>query len=529
MAEDAPPLSTTLLPLHADAAAFFAPPRRGGSGSGSGSGSGPPSSPMLLLAVSTYELVAEEENERRGGIHLFDACGGELTPLGGVGSGSRSSSRGSSSSSSSSDGDGDSESAAPFPGVFDIKWMLAKDEDSLPTLGVALADGSVRLMEVEVFVAEGERGGGREKKKKRAVLRETARCFPLKVEEEEKAEHEEGEEGEGAAAAFPSPTAASSSSHPLDDPGAMALFLDVDDKNDSRRLAVSFSDGRVAVLEAATTAATAGGATTGAAGAEPSSSSPSPTTRLETRALWRAHEAECWCVSFSPADADIVYTGADDCEFLAWDLREIGSGGSTLKKKPRPAWRAGSAAGSEEGRHSAGVCCISPSPNSGGGGDCLIATGSYDGRVRLWDSRRSPREPLFVCVSAAEEKGGGEEAASPPPPSSSSSSSSSAPLGGGAWRLVWHPGGEPRLLCAAMHAGFAVLRLEREEERATTRIEVERRYRGHGADPSPLNGGAATLGYGCDWALLADGDGGSRLVAATASFYDNAVHLWEPR
>ena len=105
---------------------------------------------------------------------------------------------------------------------------------------------------------------------------------------------------------------------------------------------------------------------------------------------------------------------------------------------------------------------------------------------------------------------------------------------------MWHPGGEPRLLCAAMHAGFAVLRLTREggeggedgekegEKKAATRLEIEQRYRGHGADPSPLNGGAATLGYGCDWAF-ADGDGGRRLVAATASFYDNAVHLWEPR
>ena len=57
------------------------------------------------------------------------------------------------------------------------------------------------------------------------------------------------------------------------------------------------------------------------------------------------------------------------------------------------------------------------------------------------------------------------------------------------------------------------------------RIEIEQRYRGHGADPCELNRGAATLGYGCDWIV---GDCG-RLVAATASFYDNAVHLWEPR
>ena len=76
--DEKPPLSaSTTLPLHADAAAFL--PR------GPCSASSPH---PLLLAVATYELlVAAERNERRGGIHLFDASGGELTPLGGVGSG----------------------------------------------------------------------------------------------------------------------------------------------------------------------------------------------------------------------------------------------------------------------------------------------------------------------------------------------------------------------------------------------------------------------------------------------------------
>ena len=370
------------------------------------------------------------------------------------------------------------------------------DGGSLPTLGMALADGSVRLMEVVEGGREGER---------RVLLRETARCFPLKVgggDEEEKEE----QEGEEAAASFPS----TSSQHPLDDPRAMALYLDVN-QSDPNRIAVSFSDGRVAVLEAISTMSATAGA------AEAGSSKKKKKKTLETRSLWRAHDAECWCISFSPLDKETVYTGADDCEFLAWDLRSIGGGSGA---KPRPAWRAG---GGGEGKHSAGVCCISPSPTNAGGDFSLIATGSYDGRVRVWDSR-SPREPLFVCASAVEEgereEGKGETASSSP-------SSSAPPLGGGAWRLVWHPRGEPRLLCAAMHSGFAVLRLERGEDGdgEKARVEIEQHYRGHGADPSPLNGGAATLGYGCDWAFNDNG----RLVAATASFYDNAVHLWEPR
>ena len=478
------PLATTTLQLHADAAAFVLPCCRHAS------------SARLLLAFSTYELVAER-NERQGGIHLFDAKDGKLTPLGGVGSGSS--------------GSNEEESAAaaappapppppppPFPGVFDIKWLPSGHEGSLPTLSVALADGSIRLMEVIDGGVEGK-----------TSFKETAYCSPLKVGGED--ERERGEAKEEDPAAFPS------SSHPLDDPGAMALYLDIDKRSPSR-IAVSFSDGRVALLEMTTTMTM------------PTESTPKSTTRttakaatskLERKAVWRAHDAECWCVSFSPHCSNTVYTGADDCEFSAWDLREVGGKGGSAKKKPRPAWRAGGGGGGTV--HSAGVCCISPSPNAE---EFLIATGSYDGRVRVWDSRNS-QEPLLVCASEPEEGGGGgggETGSSPCP------SPSSAPLGGGAWRLVWHPRGEPRLLCAAMHAGFAVLRLkwengEGEGEGGKARLEIEQRYRGHGADACKLNNGAATVGYGCDW-VFDDTEG--KLIAATASFYDNAVHLWEP-
>lgn len=503
MADRRQPLATSTLPLHADAVAFFPYRRRSG-----------PCSRQLLLAVSTYEFVVSERSssERQGGVHLFDAKGGKLIPLGGVGSGGSAEEEGST-------------APRPFPGVFDIKWFPTGDEeDSPPTMGVALADGSVRMIEV----VEGGEGG-------KPSLRETARCTPLKVGnrdqggDERERERGQGEEEEAA----PCP----SSSHPLDDPEAMALYLDIDRKNLSR-IAVSYSDGRVALLEATTSTLPKSPNSRTAENTE--TTTESKTSRLEVKALWRAHDAECWCVSFSPHCADTVYTGADDCEFFSWDLRGIGGkrggGGRRGLEKPRRAWRAGGGgARGERTRHTAGVCCISPSPKDG---DFLIATGSYDGRVRVWDSR-SPREPHLVCASRAEEGGeqgnGGEAGSSPSPPSSPSSA---AHLGGGAWRLVWHPHGEPRLLCAAMHAGFAVLRLEGkngegedgegQDEGRRARglvVKIEQRYRGHGADACELNKGSATLAYGCDWAF--DGDEG-KLVAATASFYDNAVHLWEP-
>ena len=75
----------------------------------------------------------------------------------------------------------------------------------------------------------------------------------------------------------------------------------------------------------------------------------------------------------------MVFSGADDCYFKAWDTRA------------EPA----AAVFSNRRTHSAGVCTISPHPVDAH----LVATGSYDEHVRLWDVRNLSKPVVQTEVS----------------------------------------------------------------------------------------------------------------------------------
>ncbi|KAK3258249.1 hypothetical protein CYMTET_32698 [Cymbomonas tetramitiformis] len=89
-----------------------------------------------------------------------------------------------------------------------------------------------------------------------------------------------------------------------------------------------------------------------------------------------AHELEVWMVVFDRWHSDLLFSGADDCTFKGWDLRQ-GCDDPALDVRF-----------SNRKAHGAGVCCIAPSPMS----EYVVATGSYDGFVRLWDTRSERRD-----------------------------------------------------------------------------------------------------------------------------------------
>ncbi|KLO14448.1 WD40 repeat-like protein [Schizopora paradoxa] len=176
---------------------------------------------------------------------------------------------------------------------------------------------------------------------------------------------------------------------------------------------------------------------------------------------WHAHDFESWIAAWDYWDTNVCYSGGDDLALKGWDIRASSKQPTFINK-----------------RFGGGVTTIQSNPHY----ENVLAVGSYDESVRVFDTRNL-RSPI-----------------------------SETPVGGGVWRVKWHPSSSRRtdLLTACMHDGFKVVHFSDDWASSDTIKHFEEH---------------TSLAYGVDWYHGAlDNDG--RTLVASCSFYDHVLHTW---
>lgn len=83
-------------------------------------------------------------------------------------------------------------------------------------------------------------------------------------------------------------------------------------------------------------------------------------------------------------------------------------------------------------------------------------------------------------------------------------------LGGGVWRIKWHPYNPSVILLACMHAGFKVVEWDFDSKQIQIRNQ--------------LRPDCKELAYGADWCFQKQWSN----VIGTCSFYDKRCSIWKP-
>lgn len=204
--------------------------------------------------------------------------------------------------------------------------------------------------------------------------------------------------------------------------------------------------------------------------------------RILERDSWQAHTmfttpSEVWSACFASDENNrLVLSCGDEGSVKIWDTRSTVRPLHVLKP-----FEAGATV----------AACHPRRPH-------LVAIGSYDETLIILDVRDPARKPLLHT----------------------------AQLGGGIWRIKWHPYVDDRILVAAMHGGCRVLQIDGLKEADGNQnsvyappitCRVTKRFTEHDS-----------MAYGADWLVRRHpARNGYFEAAASCSFYDRAVYLWD--
>jgi len=205
---------------------------------------------------------------------------------------------------------------------------------------------------------------------------------------------------------------------------------------------------------------------------------------IEETHRWNAHTlfgypSEVWTVCFASnrhynTYADTVISGGDDSIMKLWDVRLCGI------SNPKPA--------TVKTGFEAGVTAVTYHPSL----EHIFAVGSYDEEVRVFDMRKLNGELGKVHV------------------------------GGGVWRIKWHPKDQNRMLVACMHGGCRLVDVPNIElaslsssapDYSECKMNIVKEFTEH-----------KSMAYGADWVC---GKNVGIEAAASCSFYDRQAFIWE--
>ncbi|XP_018574760.1 diphthine methyltransferase [Anoplophora glabripennis] len=175
---------------------------------------------------------------------------------------------------------------------------------------------------------------------------------------------------------------------------------------------------------------------------------------------WQGHDFEAWISAFYYWDTNIFFSGGDDGLFLKFDKRIENQAIAKIKC------------------HGAGVTSLHSSCFK----ENILASGSYDEYIRLWDIRKMKNEI------------------------------SSIKMPGTLWRVKWNPINQNYLLAACMLGGIHIVKLGN-----VYNMTITGSYHEH-----------KNISYGADWSYL-KGDSCNKIasdataILGTCSFYDHLL------